>query len=107
MGTSGVNTGVCEENGLGLQVGSHQYGRSSRCYECIIQDPKATHSDSIEVGGLMLMKTPEEFVAQRTAHYNKATQAQAEAVNNSFMKENDARMPLFSEKKSTTTFGKK
>jgi len=65
------------------------------------------HSDSIEVGGLMLMKTPEEFVAQRAAHYNKATQAQAEAVNNNFMKENDARMPLFQEKKSTTTFGKK
>ena len=73
----------------------------------LFADPKATHSDSIEVGGLMLMKTPEEFVTQRTAYYNKATQAQAEAVNNSFMKENDARMPLFSEKKTTTTFGKK
>ncbi len=65
------------------------------------------HKDSIEVGGLILMKTPEEFVAQRTAYYNKATQAQAAAVDNNFMKENDARMPLFQEKKSTTTFGKK
>ena len=31
---------------------------------------------------------------------------QAEAVDNSFMKQNDPRMPLFSEKKSTTSFGK-
>ena len=62
--------------------------------------------DSIEVGGLILCKTPEEFVDQRSAYYNKQTQAQTEAVDNSFMKENDARMPLFKEKRTTTSFGK-
>lgn len=63
--------------------------------------------DSIEVGGLILMKTPEEFVEQRTAFYNKQTQSQTEAVDNSFMKENDARMPLFAQKKTTVSkFGK-
>jgi len=62
--------------------------------------------DSVEVGGLMLCKTPEEFVNQRTAYYNNQTQAQTEAVDNSFMKENDARMPLFKEKRTTTSFGK-
>jgi hypothetical protein len=63
--------------------------------------------DSVEVGGLMLCKTPEEFVNQRTAYYNNQTQSQTEAVDNSFMKENDARMPLFKEKRTTTSFGKK
>jgi hypothetical protein len=62
--------------------------------------------DSVEVGGLMLCKTPEEFVNQRTAYYNNQTQSQTEAVDNSFMKENDARMPLFKEKRTTTSFGK-
>jgi hypothetical protein len=62
--------------------------------------------DAVEVGGLMLCKTPEEFVEQRTAYYNNQTQSQTEAVDNSFMKENDARMPLFKEKRSTTSFGK-
>ncbi len=63
--------------------------------------------DSVEVGGLMLCKTPEEFVDQRTAYYNNQTKSQTEAVDNSFMKENDARMPLFKEKRTTTSFGKK
>jgi hypothetical protein len=62
--------------------------------------------DSVEVGGLMLCKTPEEFVDQRTAYYNNQTQSQTDAVDNSFMKENDARMPLFKEKRTTTSFGK-
>lgn len=62
--------------------------------------------DSVEVGGLMLCKTPEEFVNQRSAYFNNQTQSQTEAVDNSFMKENDARMPLFKEKRTTTSFGK-
>lgn len=62
--------------------------------------------DSIEVGGLILCKTPEQFVSQRNNYYNKATEAQAQAVDNSFMKESDSRMPLFKEKKTTTSFGK-
>ena len=43
---------------------------------------------------------------QRNDYYANQTQAQTLAIDNSFMRENDARMPLFSEKKSTTTFGK-
>ena len=63
--------------------------------------------DSIEVGGLILCKTPEEFVNQRNEYYGIKTQSQAQAVDNSFMKENDARMPLFKEGKSEVRkFGK-
>ena len=69
-------------------------------------DKNSRIPDSIEVGGLMLCKTPEEFIDQRSAYFNKQTQSQTEAVDNSFMKENDSRMPLFKEKRTTTSFGK-
>lgn len=62
--------------------------------------------DCVEIGGLLLCKTPEEFVKQRNHYYDAQTQAQSEAVDNSLMKENDARMPLFKERKSSTSFGK-
>jgi len=62
--------------------------------------------DNIEIGGLLLCKTPEEFVAQRTNHYDKQTRAQTEAVDNNLMRQSDPRMPLFNERRSTSTFGK-
>lgn len=72
----------------------------------LLVDPDSRFKDNIEVDGLLLCKTPEELVKQRNDYYAGQTQAQTLAIDNSFMRENDARMPLFSEKKSTTTFGK-
>lgn len=69
-------------------------------------DPNSRYKDNVEVGGLLLCKTPEEFVNQRNAYYNRQTQSQMESVDNNFMQTNDPRMPLFSEKRSTTTFGR-
>jgi len=62
--------------------------------------------DNIEIGGLLLCKTPSEFVEQRTQYYDKQTYDQTEAVDNNLMRQSDPRMPLFKENKSTTTFGK-
>ena len=62
--------------------------------------------DSIEIGGLLLCKTPTDFVEQRTQHFANQTQAQTDAVDNSFMRQSDARMPLFQERKSSSSFGK-
>jgi len=62
--------------------------------------------DNIEIGGLLLCKTPSEFVAQRSEYYDKQTQAQTEAVDNNLMRQSDPRMPIFNERKSTSTFGK-
>ena len=73
----------------------------------LLADPNSQYKDNIEIGGLLLCKAPEEFVKQRMEYEANMTQSQAEAVDNSFMRQNDARMPLFSEKKSTVTFGKK
>jgi hypothetical protein len=61
--------------------------------------------DSIEIGGLLLCKTPTEFTEQRDAHFRQMAQSQMESVDNSFMRSNDPRMPLFTERKSQVSFG--
>ena len=72
----------------------------------LLADPSSRYKDNIEIGGLLLCKTPIEFVEQRNEHYAKQTQSQTEAVDNNLMRQSDARMPLFNERKSTTTFGR-
>ena len=62
--------------------------------------------DSIEVGGLLLCKTPVEFTEQRDAYYRQQAEAQMQSVDNTFMRENDPRMPMFKERSSKVTFGK-
>jgi hypothetical protein len=63
-------------------------------------------ADSIEIGGLLLCKTPVEFTHQRNAHYRNLSESQMQSVDNTYMRENDPRMPMFKERKSTVTFGK-
>jgi hypothetical protein len=72
----------------------------------LLVDPNSRFKDNIEIGGLLLCKTPTEFVQQRNAHYAKQSQAQTDAVDNNLMRQSDPRMPLFSERKSSTSFGK-
>lgn len=69
-------------------------------------DPDSRFKDNIEVAGLLLCKAPEELMKQRKEYFAGKNQAQMDSVDNNFMRENDARMPLFREKRSTTSFGK-
>ena len=71
----------------------------------LLADPNSRFKDNIEIGGLLLCKTPTEFVEQRNAYFSKQSQNQTEAVDNNLMRQSDPRMPLFNERKSTTTFG--
>ena len=71
----------------------------------MLVDPNSRFKDNIEVAGLLLCKIPEEFMDQRKQYYAKATKDNMDAVDNTFMRENDPRMPLFRERKSTTSFG--
>lgn len=66
----------------------------------------ARFPDSVVVGGLMLCKIPAEFMEQRAAYYRDQTETQMKSVDNNFMRENDPRMPLFSEKRSEVKFGR-
>jgi hypothetical protein len=61
--------------------------------------------DSIIIGGLMLCKTPSEFVQERNGHFKEVSTSQMRSVDNNFMRENDPRMPLFNERKTKVTFG--
>ena len=72
----------------------------------LLVDPTSRFKDNIEIGGLLLCKTPSEFVMQRNSFYAKQTQAQTEAVDNNLMRQSDPRMPLFKERKSSASVGK-
>ena len=72
----------------------------------LLVDPDSRFKDNIEIDGLLLCKTPTEFVNQRNAHYAKQTQSQTDSVDNNLMRQSDARMPIFKESKSSTSFGK-
>ena len=65
----------------------------------------ASNTGNVEIGGLMLCKMPEELAQSRNDYYNRQNMAQMESVDNNFLRNNDPRMPLFSEKKSSTTRG--
>jgi hypothetical protein len=72
----------------------------------LLVDPNSRFKDNVEVAGLLLCKIPSEFMDQRKEYYFKMNKDQVESVDNNFMRENDPRMPLFAERKSSTSFGK-
>jgi hypothetical protein len=69
-------------------------------------DPNSRFKGNIEIGGLLLCKAPEDYMRQRSEYYAKQNKAQIDSVDNSFLRQSDSRMPLFSEKKSDVSFGK-
>ena len=71
----------------------------------LLIDPNSRFKDNIEVGGLLLCKSPQELVEQRYTYYQKQANDQMNAVDNNLMRQSDPRMPLFNERKSSTTFG--
>ena len=72
----------------------------------LLVDPTSRYKDNIEIGGLLLCKIPTEFLEQRKEYFERQTRQQTEAVDNNFMRQSDARMPLFRERKSSSSFGK-
>jgi len=72
----------------------------------LMVDPDSRFKDNIEIGGLLLCKAPAEMMRQRDAYFAQKNQDQMDSVDNNFMRESDVRMPLFREKKTTTSFGR-
>jgi hypothetical protein len=62
-------------------------------------------SGNVEIGGLMLCKQLSERTDARKQYYDKHATEQMESVDNSFLRNNDPRMPLFSDRKSTSSRG--
>ena len=60
---------------------------------------------NVEIGGLMLCKMSIEQAKARDDYYAKQAQNQMDSVDNHFMRNNDPRMPLFADRKSTSSRG--
>ena len=72
----------------------------------LLVDPQSRYKDNIEIGGLLLCKTPSEFIGQRNEYVQNQTDAQTRAVDNNLMRQSDARIPIFKEGRSEVSFGK-
>ena len=72
----------------------------------LLVDPTSRYKDNIEIGGLLLCKIPTEFLQQRQEYFDRQTRQQTEAVDNNFMRQSDARMPLFKERSSSSSVGR-
>ena len=72
----------------------------------LLVDPNSRFNGQIEIGGLLLCKCPIEFMDQRNIHFDTLTKSQTEAVDSNLMRQSDARMPIFKESRSSTSFGK-
>lgn len=55
---------------------------------------------NVEIGGLMLCRMPKARAEARRDYYDAQAVAQMTSVDNNYLKQNDARMPLFSDRKS-------
>ena len=64
-----------------------------------------TKTGNVEIGGLMLCKMPAELTKSRDEYYNRQATQQMESVDNHFLRNNDPRMPLFADRKSTSSRG--
>jgi hypothetical protein len=60
---------------------------------------------NVEIGGLLLCKISNEKADAMSDYYNDQAQKQMESVDNNFMRNNDPRMPLFADRKSSVSRG--
>lgn len=80
--------------------------KADECPEGVMFSASGKTEDNVIVGGLMLCKAPQEMVEQRKEYYRQMTESQMRSVNQNLQRENDARMPLFNESRSSVSFGK-
>lgn len=67
--------------------------------------PGSPKTGNVEIGGLMLCKMPTERAESIAEYYQGQARDQMESVDNNFMRQNDPRMPLFADRKSSVSRG--
>lgn len=73
----------------------------------VLADLDSRFEGGIEIGGLILCKAPVETVEKRKAYYDHKAQTQVASVDQTYLRENDPRMPLTKpQRKTHVTFGK-
>ena len=73
----------------------------------VVSDIDSRFTDNIEVGGLLLCQNSTENVQARRDEQNRQAASQMEAVDTSYLRNSDPRMPVLNPERSTrTSFGK-
>jgi hypothetical protein len=67
-------------------------------------DIGSEYPEGVEIGGLLLCKISKERMVARRKHYSGIAEQQLESVENSYMNDQDPRMPKHNESKSRTQF---
>ncbi len=71
-----------------------------------ISDHQSRFPENVEIGGLLLCSIPEEVAQERIDGQEMLANGQIEAVDNSYMRESDPRMPVLRpERKTRISFG--
>lgn len=71
----------------------------------VMDTTEGRFKDCVVYGGLLLCKIPTELARQRDAYYRNQAEAQLRSVDSSLMREQDSRMPIFNERKTSARFG--
>jgi hypothetical protein len=72
----------------------------------VMSDIDSRFEGNIEVGGLLLCKNTKENVEARQEYLQDVNDRQMESVDNSYLRENDPRMPVLKPERSTkVSFG--
>ena len=73
----------------------------------VVSDIDSRFTDNIEVGGLLLCQNSTENVQARREAQHRQAASQMEAVDTSYLRNSDPRMPVLNPERSTrTSFGK-
>jgi|TARA_R100001510_G_scaffold47901_1_gene45400 hypothetical protein len=73
----------------------------------VVSDIDSRFTDNIEVGGLLLCQNSTENVEARRRAQLEQADSQMQAVDNSYLRNSDPRMPVLNPERSTrTSFGK-
>ncbi|MEK9768139.1 MAG: hypothetical protein VW683_04370 [Betaproteobacteria bacterium] len=73
----------------------------------VVSDIDSRFTDNIEVGGLLLCQNSTENMQARRDAQNAQAASQMHAVDNSYLRNSDPRMPVLNPERSTrTSFGK-
>jgi hypothetical protein len=74
----------------------------------VMSDHNSRFKDNVEVGGLLLCSIPTEFADERIQGQAEISKNQMDAVDQSYLRESDPRMPVLRPERTskTTNFGK-
>ena len=73
----------------------------------VVSDIDSRFTDNIEVGGLLLCQNSAENMQARRDAQNEQAASQMQAVDNSYLRNSDPRMPVLNPERSTrSSFGK-